>query len=154
MATVVRFLFVIPLGFVFACLTSAFTVLWPYLGIMENGTIYNPVLYVHSAVAFWAQGAQIGSTLLIPWAIFMAASEILGLSSLLFHVAAGVVGSVAIIILAYGEPAPSASIQAAIVMSGIVFALTYWLVAGRRAGAWRPRRQPKARVNRMPELHD
>ncbi|MEN3792826.1 hypothetical protein [Fulvimarina sp. MAC3] len=152
MATVFRFLFVIPLGFVTACLTSAFTILWPYLGLMENGNFYSPVVYVHSAVAFWAQGAQIGSTLLIPWAIFMAASEILGLSSMLFHIAAGIVGAVAIIILAYGEQAPSGSIQAAIVMAGIVFALTYWLVAGRRAGTWRPRRRVK--TSRMPELHD
>ncbi|MER0238788.1 hypothetical protein [Fulvimarina sp. MAC8] len=152
MATILRFIFVIPFGFVMACLTSAFTILWPYLGLTEAENAFSPVVYVHSAVAFWAQGAQIGSTLLIPWAIFMAASEILGLSSLLLHIAAGIAGSVSIIILAYGEPAPSGSIQAAIVMSGIVFALTYWLVAGRRAGAWRPRR--KVKTKETPQPHD
>ncbi|EAU43285.1 hypothetical protein FP2506_10586 [Fulvimarina pelagi HTCC2506] len=153
MATVFRFIFVIPVAFVTACLTSAFTVLWPYLGLTDVENAFSPVVYVHSAVAFWAQSAQIGSTLLIPWAVFMAVSEILGLSSLVLHIAAGIAGSVAIIILAYGDPAPSGSIQAAIVISGIVFALTYWVVAGRKAGTWRPRRRADP-LDTTPATHD
>ncbi|MDY8107635.1 hypothetical protein U0C82_00540 [Fulvimarina sp. 2208YS6-2-32] len=153
MAVVLRFLILIPFGFVTACLTSAFTMLWPYVGRDGSDLLASPVALVHSTFAFWAQGAQIGSTVLIPWGIFMAVTEIFGLSSIVLHIAAGITGAVAIIILAYGEAAPSGSIQAAIVISGLVFALSYWIVAGRRAGSWRPDRRKPAGESAGPR-HD
>ncbi|RFC65083.1 hypothetical protein DYI37_04270 [Fulvimarina endophytica] len=143
MATVLRFLIVIPFAFVLSCLTSAFTILWPYLDLADTPEMHRPFAYIDAAFAFWAQSGQIGSTLLIPWTIFMALTEMFGLNSLVLHLVAGLVGSVAIILVAYGSPPPSVSIQAAILISGTVFALTYWVVAGRRAGAWRPLRRSR-----------
>ena len=122
MMTVLRFIFLLPLAFVVSCGTSAFALLWPYFERGASERLVDP-----------------GSTLLLPWAIFMVVTEVAGLSSLLFHLVAGLVGSVALILLAYRDGAPSAGIQVAIVIAGLVFALTHWLIAGRSAGAWRTR---------------
>ncbi|MEE2952675.1 MAG: hypothetical protein VYD57_15700 [Pseudomonadota bacterium] len=137
MMTVLRFIFLLPLAFVVSCGTSAFALLWPYFERGADGRLIDPVYLFQWAIAYFAQAAQIGSTLLLPWAIFMAVTEIAGLSFLVFHLVAGLVGSIAVIFLAYREGAPSGGVQAAIVVSGLVFALTYWLIAGRSAGSWR-----------------
>ena len=139
MMTVLRFIFLLPLAFVVSCGTSAFALLWPYFERGASERLVDPVILFQWAIAFFAQAAQIGSTLLLPWAIFMVVTEVAGLSSLLFHLVAGLVGSVALILLAYRDGAPSAGIQVAIVIAGLVFALTHWLIAGRSAGAWRTR---------------
>ena len=128
MMTVLRFIFLLPLAFVVSCGTSAFALLWPYFERGASERLVDPVILFQWAIAFFAQAAQIGSTLLLPWAIFMVVTEV-----------AGLVGSVALILLAYRDGAPSAGIQVAIVIAGLVFALTHWLIAGRSAGAWRTR---------------
>ena len=142
MKTLLRFLFVIPIGFAVACFAAAFAMLWPFLRVPASAGA-DPVFLVRVGIIYFAQAAQIGSVTLIPWALFMVATETLGLSSILLHVAAGFLGGVALMFAAYGHDVPHMSVQTAIIVASLTFALVYWIVAGRSAGRWR-RRRPKA----------
>ncbi len=137
MLTVLRFLFVIPIAFVASCLTSAFAMLWPFLDFLGRIQVADPVYLFQLIIVFLEQAGQIGSVTLFPWALFMVLTEALALRSILLHLAAGICGGVAIVILAYGQTGAHASVQTAIVVASIVFALIYWIVAGRAAGSWR-----------------
>ena len=141
MLTVLRFLFVIPIAFVAACLTGAFAMLWPFIDLSDASLTRDPIYLFQLIIVFMEQAAQIGSVTLLPWALFMVLSEAFGLRSILMHVAAGLCGGIAILIVAYGRTGPHASVQTAIVVASIVFALIYWIVAGRAAGRWRQRRR-------------
>lgn len=140
MRAVLRFLFVVPIGFVAACLTGAFAMLWPFLQWPQHTPLTDPLALFQAAVAFSAQTAQIGSVALVPWGVFMVVCELFGLSSVLLHLAAGVAGGVAVIVTAYGEHLPAGSVQTAIVVAAATFSLVYWIVAGHSAGRWRRRR--------------
>ena len=139
MLTVLRFLFVIPIAFVAACLTGAFAMLWPFIDLSGGSLTRDPIYLFQLILLFMEQAAQIGSVTLLPWALFMVLSEAFGLRSILMHVAAGLCGGIAILIVAYGRTGPHASVQTAIVVASVVFALVYWIVAGRSAGRWRRR---------------
>ena len=136
MSTVLRFLFVIPFGFVAACLTAAFAMLWPFLELPPGGVV-DPVFLFHATIAFAAQSAQIGSVVLLPFAFFVVATEIFALSSVVLHLAAGLLGGVAVLFATYGRDVPHMSVQTAILVASICFALVYWIIAGHRAGRWR-----------------
>ena len=139
MLTVLRFLFVIPIAFVAACLTGAFAMLWPFIDPLAGPLTSDPVYLFQLIIVFMEQAAQIGSVTLLPWALFMVLSESFGLRSILMHMAAGLCGGIAILIVAYGRTGPHASVQTAVVVASIVFALVYWIVAGHSAGRWRRR---------------
>jgi hypothetical protein len=142
MATVLRFLILIPLGFLLACAGAAFALIWPFLGQVP-ALEADPVFWFEAATGFVLQAVQIGTVSFVPWALFMAASEALGLRSLVLHALAGVAGAFAVLRLAYGTTAPHASVQTAMIVAGLAFALIYWLVAGRGAGRWRRARLEK-----------
>lgn len=135
MIAFLRFLFVIPFGFVLACLAGAFALLWPFLQVGRE-TLVDPLALFYLALGFTAQAAQVGSAALLPWGVFMVATEILGLSSVVLHAGAGLLGGFAASRLAYDTPA-HLSVQTALAVSGLAFALVYWLIAGRSAGRWR-----------------
>ena len=139
MTTVLRFLFVIPIGFVLACFAAAFAMLWPFLEL-PDGALSDPFLVFELLVFFTAQAAQVGSAALLPWGLFMALSEITGLRSILLHMGAGIAGGFAALRLSPGGAPTELSLQTAFVVAGLSFALVYWLVAGRGAGRWRRRR--------------
>ncbi|WP_062226892.1 hypothetical protein [Aureimonas frigidaquae] len=146
MRTVFRFLFGIPIGFILACFAAAFPLVWPFVPFSLASLEQDPVQIVELAVLFLAQSAQVGSTALLPWALFMVVTEILGWSSLLLHAAAGLIGGFVVTRLAYGGMEPPMSIQTAILLSGLAFALIYWIVAGHGAGRWRRRTGAPDRV--------
>ncbi|MEF2071546.1 hypothetical protein [Consotaella aegiceratis] len=135
MTTVLRFLFVVLLGFVAACLAAAFALLWPFFNA-DAAAGAGPIFWIEAGATFFAQTMMVGSTAFIPWAIFMVATELLGVRSLLLHAAAGALGAFAFARLSYGDM-PAASVTMALVVAGLVFAMVYWLVAGRAAGRWR-----------------
>ena len=138
MGTVLRFLFVVPLAYVAACVTGAFAMLWPFIdvGAFSAG---DPVFIAQAAFYFDAQAIQIGAVAFLPWVAFMVASETLRLSSLLLHMLAGLVGGVAILFTAYGPKVPHMSVQTAILVASLTFSLVYWIIAGHGAGRWRKR---------------
>jgi hypothetical protein len=145
MIAVLRFLFVIPIGFVAACLSAAFALLWPFVD-MSGVDTGDPVFWIQAVFGFLAQAAQVGSAALVPWAIFMIVTEVLGWRWLILHMAAGAVGGFAVMRSAYGDAPPHASVQTAMVVAGLAFAMVYWIVAGRGAGRWRSRRTSKTQA--------
>ena len=149
MAALLRFLFVIPFGFVAACAAAAFALLWPFVDLSGAGQ-NDPFFWLQIAVGFGAQSAQVGSAALVPWGVFMLATEILGLRSLLFHAVAGLVAGFLTTRLAYGPDLPHGSVQTALAVAGLAFALVYWIIAGRGAGRWRKARQRRSDPAKTP----
>ncbi|MCB8839172.1 hypothetical protein [Aurantimonas sp. VKM B-3413] len=143
MGTVLRFLFVIPIGYIAACLTAAFALLWPFIAFTP-ASLSDPVFLLHAGFVFTAQAVQVGAVAIVPWLVFMVMTEFLALPSVLLHVTAGLIGGVAILFVAYGSNVPHMSVQTAIIVASISFALVYWIVAGHGAGGWRRRRVEEA----------
>ncbi|MBB3948963.1 hypothetical protein [Aureimonas jatrophae] len=135
MRTVFRFLFLIPLGFVAACFAAGFALLWPFLDL-PPGSLEDPFVIAELAVGYMTQCAQVGSVALVPWGLFMVASEIVGWRSLLLHAALGALGGVIVGRMTAGAPN---SVETALAVAGLAFGLVYWLVAGNGAGRWRRR---------------
>jgi hypothetical protein len=110
-------------------------------------------LVVFWGAAFLASGIT-ATLLFLPMLIVVALAEAFAVRSLLAHVA----GVVALALLAYqgtgfgrsGQESidrapPPISREAEIAAAaGVVFGLTYWLIAGRNAGRWREPRGPMA----------
>ncbi|MBC8129818.1 MAG: hypothetical protein H7Y08_05800 [Rhizobiaceae bacterium] len=144
MIAVLRFLFVIPIAFVLACVTAGFAMLWPFMNT-EGVAGGDPLFFVEAGLGLLAQTAQVGATALYPWAAFMLVTESLGWRSILLHMAAGVAGGYGALRSVYGDAMPHGSVQTAVIVAGLAFALVYWIVAGRSAGRWRRReRLPQA----------
>ncbi|WP_062017603.1 hypothetical protein [Aureimonas sp. AU4] len=135
MRTVFRFLFLIPLGFVAACFAAGFALLWPFLDL-PPGSLGDPFVIAQLTVGFMTQCAQVGTAALVPWGLFMVASEIAGWRSLLLHAGLGALGGVVAGRMTAGAPS---SVETALVVAGLAFGLVYWLVAGHGAGLWRRR---------------
>ncbi|MBO0903568.1 hypothetical protein [Jiella sonneratiae] len=142
MGTVLRFLFVVPLAYVAACLASAFAMLWPFMQIGGSAAM-DPIFVGRAAFVFGAQTLQIGAVTFMPWVACMVVSELFGLSSLLLHLVAGLFGGIAILFVAYGQNVPHMSVQTAILVASLTFPLVYWILAGHGAGRWR-RKLPAA----------
>ncbi len=134
MSTVLRILFLIPIGFILACCAGAFALLWPFVDLSREA-LADPARVLDLAILFTAQAAQVGVTALVPFLIFMVLSEALRLRSILINLVAGLAGG------ALAAHAGAASIdmrvQTATIVAGLAFALTYWVVAGHRAGRTR-----------------
>lgn len=108
---------------------------------------------VGERVVFWGTtfigAAATGIAGLLPLAILIAVAESLKIRSLLAYAA----GGAALLLLGYyasgspsryeesiDHPPPPISRDAEIAAAaGVVFGLTYWVIAGRKAGRWRER---------------
>lgn len=134
MRIVLRFLFLIPIGFVAACFAAGFALLSPFLDL-GPGAIEDPFVLAELAVGFVTQCAQVGATALLPWALFMVVSESLRLRSVLLHAGLGALGGFAA--SRTDGVAAAVSVETAMVVAGLAFGLVYWLVAGHGAGRWR-----------------
>jgi hypothetical protein len=139
-------LFVIFFGFLLACMAAAMTIAFGLLSgewhMLQVDPVARGVFWIGSFV-----GTGItGSVTFAPFVLMVIAAEGLRLRSVLFYAAAGVV----IALIAYygwgfGNPYEESIDQAGpvargielVLAAGVVFGLVYWLVAGRRAGAWR-----------------
>ncbi|WP_152046995.1 hypothetical protein [Aureimonas psammosilenae] len=144
MILVLRLVFLIPLGFVAACLGAAFALIGPFVGPFPP-LDQDPLYWFELAWAFGIQAVQIGSVAFLPWACFMIATEFLGLGSILIHAAAGLLGAFAYLRLSYDGAMPDGGVRTAVIAAGLVFALVYWLVAGRGAGRERSRQREGVR---------
>ncbi|MFD2238700.1 hypothetical protein [Aureimonas populi] len=140
MIAVLRFLFVIPIGFVAGCLAAAAALLWPFIDL-PPGMLDDPVMMIELFLGFMAQAGMVGAAVLVPWAIFMVLTEIFALPSILLHLGAGLAGGLALSRAWYGEAAASGT-QTALIVGGLAFMLVYWILAGRSAGHWRRRSRP------------
>ncbi|KQT52692.1 hypothetical protein ASG43_19790 [Aureimonas sp. Leaf454] len=152
MIAFLRFLFVIPFGFVAACGAASFALLWPFVDL-SGAKDGDPFFWLQIGLGFAAQAAQVGSTALVPWGAFVLATELLGWRSLIFHALAGLAAGFLTTRFAYAGALPHASVQTAMAVAGLAFALVYWIIAGRGAGRWRtatPARRPNEPITAPP----
>jgi len=137
---------VILLAFCVACLASGLTIA---LGIFNSalpGGDTDPVMHTVFLVATFVGTTFTGSAAFLPLLGVIIVAEAFSLRSVVFYALAGI----AIVVVAYygsglGNPYEESidypgpftrGLQLALA-TGVVFGLTYWLFAGRRAGAWR-----------------
>jgi hypothetical protein len=141
--------FVIVLALVLATMTSGIAAAIGMLGLQFSAAAGDPLEHVFFwGMAMFASGvaAFVG---FLPTLVGIAVAEAFYLRSFLIYAVAGAAFA---LIGYYGagfgwsyeesidHPPPPISREAEIVAAaGIVFGLTYWAIAGRRAGAWRGR---------------
>ena len=135
MSTVLRLLFLIPIGFILACCAGAVALLWPFVDL-SPAALADPAEVLDLMILFTAQAAQVGVTALVPFLIFLVLSEALRLRSILIYLVLGLVGGA--LAAHAGAVSPDMRVQTATIVAGLAFALTYWIVAGHRAGRARP----------------
>jgi len=82
----------------------------------------------------------------IPSIVVIVAAEVLGRRDWLFYALAGGVVGLVVLVAVFGiypdpddhDPLLHAWLTAAMIGAGLVGGVTYWLIAGRSAGTWRP----------------
>ena len=139
MIAVLRFLFVIPIGFAAGCFGAAAALLWPYLDLSQS-VLDDPILLFELVVGYIFQTMQVGAAAFLPFAAFVVVTEWLRLDRLLVHVLCGLAGGLgATRGIATNPVELPGSLLTAFAVAGITFGLLYWLIAGRTAGHWRSR---------------
>lgn len=118
------------------------------LGLEWHGLTGDVIDRVSFMVLVFVGASFTGAVGLLPMAILIAIAESFKIRSLLVHALAGA----AMLVLGYygsglsnkryeesiDHPPPPISRESEIaVAAGVLFGLTYWAIAGRRAGAWR-----------------
>ena len=143
--------FVIFFGFIVACIAAGLTIALALLAGQWQLLQTDPV----AQGSFWIASALgtsfAGAASFMPLLLVVIFAEALKLRSIVFYALAGV----AIALTGYfgwgfGNPYEESIDQAGplargieiMIAAGVVFGVAYWLVAGRRAGAWlEPRRR-------------
>ena len=143
--------FVIFVAFLFACIAAGLTIALGLLAGQWQLLQTDPV----AQGGFWIASALgtsfAGAASFMPLLLVVILAEAFRLRSIVFYALAGV----AIALTAYfgwgfGNPYEESIDQAGplargieiVIAAGVVFGVAYWLVAGRRAGAWlEPRRR-------------
>jgi len=134
MGIVWRVLFVIPFGFIAACLAAGFFVAAAAYGIGEldrDTAIWPAIIGVIAA-------PMIGGFVALPALILIALAELLSWRSVLAYLVAGGAAGLSAYLLADNTAGAIGDTDAQLSMTaGIVGGLAYWLVAGRSAGGYR-----------------
>src|SRR3954468_20313070 len=145
-------LFVIFFGFLIACMAAGMTIAFGLLAgqwqLLETDPVAQGAFWITSAV-----GTSVaGFASFMPLVLVAILAEAFRLRSAIFYALAGV----GIALFAYyswgfvnpyeesiDAPGPIVRGIELVVAAGVVFGLTYWAVAGRKAGTWRdPRPRP------------
>jgi hypothetical protein len=139
-------LFVIFFGFLIACMAAGMTIAFGLLAgqwqLLETDPVAQGAFWITSAV-----GTSVaGFASFMPLVLVAILAEAFRLRSAIFYALAGV----GIALFAYyswgfvnpyeesiDAPGPIVRGIELVIASGVVFGLTYWAVAGRKAGAWR-----------------
>jgi hypothetical protein len=131
MATLLRLLILVPVGFILAVVAAGFTVALSIFGLNPSADASGWILLF----AAWTS-AYAGAFALLPWLIAVVFAEGFGLRSIWFWFAiGGAVGAVAYLFTGfYGEEAQADASLAVHLAAGFVAGFVYWLVAGRNAG--------------------
>ncbi len=131
MRVVWRILFVIPLGFIAACLAAGIFLAVAAYGIaaLDRDTLIWPAIFGVLAAPL------IGGLAALPALIAIILAELLSWRSVLAYLVAGGAAGLAATLLAYGgaEAIGFGDVQLSMT-AGIIGGLAYWLVAGRTAG--------------------
>jgi len=133
MRVIWRALFVIPLGFIAACLAAGiFITLAAYgTGSIDRDTVIWPVIFGILAAPV------IGGLVALPALIVIVAAELLSWRSVLAYLVAGGVAGLSAYLLADSTAGAVSDTDAQLSMTaGIIGGLAYWLIAGRTAGGY------------------
>jgi hypothetical protein len=135
-------IFVIFVAFLIACMTAGITIAFSEWQLMPADPVARGAFWMTS---FIGTGLT-GFAGFMPLLLVVILAEAFRLRSAIFYALAGV----AIALTAYygwgfanpyeesiDQAGPIARGIELVVAAGVVFGLTYWLIAGRRAGAWR-----------------
>lgn len=139
-------LFVIFFAFLIACLAAGMTIALGLLAgqweLLQTDPVAQGAFWVTSAIGTSFAGAA-G---FVPLLVVVILAEAFRLRSAIFYAIAGVgIALIAYYGWGFGNPYEESIDQAGpvargielVVAAGVVFGLAYWLVAGRKAGAWR-----------------
>ena len=134
MRVIWRVLFVIPLGFIAACLAAGiFIAVAAYgTGALDRDTVIWPAIFGVIAAPV------IGGLVALPALVVIVLAELLSWRSVLAYLLAGGVAGLSAYLLADNTAGSISDTDAQLSMTaGIVGGLAYWLVAGRTAGGYR-----------------
>jgi hypothetical protein len=134
MRVIWRVLIVIPLGFIAACLAAGlFIALAAYgTGSLDRDTVIWPAIFGVLAAPV------IGGLAALPALIVIIMAELLSWRSVLAYLVAGGAAGLSAYLLADNTAGAISDTDAQLSMAaGIVGGLAYWLIAGRKAGAYR-----------------
>ena len=139
-------LLVIGFGFCVSALVAGFAFMVAIRGsrILEIGPNDSLSGHLLTLLLFGVLIAGVAGVIVaIPAFIAILASEAFALSGLAFHLATGTaIGWLAVVVWEHGQNTtsgePSAGLAGA--AAGAIGAFVYWLIAGRRAGHWLPRK--------------
>jgi hypothetical protein len=138
-------LFVIFFAFLFACMAAGITIAFGLLSgewqMMQTDPVARGTFWIAAFVGTGLTGAKA----FLPLLLVIIVSEAFRLRSIIFYALAGIVIALAAYYgLGFGNPYEESIDQAGpiargieiVIAAGVVFGLAYWLVAGRKAGAW------------------
>ena len=134
-----RVLFVIPLGFIAACLAAGiFVAVAAYgTGALDRDTVIWPAIFGVIAAPV------IGGLVALPALVVIVLAELLSWRSVLAYLAAGGIAGLSAYLLADNTAGVISDTDAQLSMTaGIVGGLAYWLVAGRTAGSYQRDNMP------------
>jgi hypothetical protein len=139
-------LFVILFAFVIACVAAGIIIAFGVLGSEWPVADPDPVARATFWVATAIGTSFTGAASFLPLLLVVILAEAFRLRSVVFYALAGVV----IVLVAYygsgignpyeesiDHPGPITRGVEIAIASGAAFGLVYWLIAGRKAGAWR-----------------
>ena len=134
MRVIWRIVFVIPFGFIAACLAAAiFIAVAAYgTGALDRDTVIWPAIFGVLAAPL------IGGLAALPALVVIVLAELLSWRSVLAYLVAGGVTGLSAYLLVDGAATPISDTDAQLAMAaGIIGGLAYWLFAGRTAGGYR-----------------
>lgn len=139
-------IFVIFFAFLIACMAAGATIAFGLVGLEWKLVQADPIARGIFWVATVLGSSFTGAVSFMPLLLVAIMAEALRLRSVLFYMLAGV----AIVTVAYyshgfgnpyeesiDQPGPINHGFELALAAGVVFGFVYWLIAGRRAGAWR-----------------
>ena len=139
MTLLLRALFLIPIGFVFACVAAGFFFVFAALGFGDDGAYLDRYL-METIVLVAGVSATAGGLAAVPALVAIVIAELLSLRSVLFYLLAGAAIGLAAELAARAPEAGLATADLQLfIASGVVGGFVYWAVAGHGAG--RPRRR-------------
>lgn len=136
-------IFVVIFAYLAACFAAAFVLM-----IASRSTEWDEFLLLSMHVGtFWplvgVAAAFIAAIVMVPAMLFVALTEGLGWRSVLLHAGFGALLGLASLLgfTLYDLPVPADGLftraHETLAAAGIAGGLVYWLIAGRKAGAWR-----------------
>lgn len=134
MRSFLRLLFLVPIGFIAACIAAAAFFVFASIGTGPDGAYLDRYL-IDTLVLVAGVSATIGWLATIPALIAIGIAEIFGFRSIFYYLAAGAVIGVGVQLAASGpDPTITSGDATLFLATGCVAGFVYWAIAGWGAG--------------------